>query len=187
MPFTVVYDASVLYPAPIRDLLMEISIEGLVFARWTDRIHDEWQRNLIAKRPELAEPLARTLELMQKALPDATVRNYEALIENLELPDANDRHVLAAAIKCGAQTIVTANLKDFPPEYLDLWDIEVQSPDIFLEHQLDLAGGVVINCAKRIRARLRNPPVSSPDYLETLAGAGAPITADKLREFETVI
>ena len=166
---------------------MEVAIEGLVLAKWTDRVYKEWTSNLIANRPELANPVHRTLHLMQVALPDASVHHYEPLVGGLTLPDPDDRHVLAAAIKCGAQTIVTANLKDFPAEALEVWDIEAQSPDEFLEHQLGLAEGVVVACAKRIRARLCNPPVSAAEYLETLAGAGAPVTADKLQEFESLI
>ena len=111
MPFTVVFDACVLYPAPIRDLLMEVAIEGLVLAKWTDRIHKEWTSNLIANRPELANPVHRTLHLMQVALPDASVHHYEPLVGGLTLPDSDDRHVLAAAIKCGAQTLQSTRVR----------------------------------------------------------------------------
>ena len=108
MVFTVVFDAYVLYPAPVRDLLMEIAIAGLVAAKWSEDIHDEWLQNLAENRPDISrEKLERTKELMDEAVPDAIVRNYEPLIECLELPDPNDRHVLAEAIKSGAQTVMT--------------------------------------------------------------------------------
>lgn len=114
-PFTAVYDACVLYPAPLRDLLMWLALSGRFRARWTQEIHGEWKRNLLKNRTDLTmEQLDRTSELMDRAIPDACVCDYEALITGLSLPDPNDRHVLAAAIRCGAGVIVTFNLKDFP-------------------------------------------------------------------------
>ena len=114
MRYTVIFDACVLYPAPLRDILLRLATTGLFTAKWTDQIHDEWIRNAVKKRPELKDKLPRTRELMNRAVPDSLVTGYEFLIESLELPDSNDRHVLAAAIRSGAQAIVTFNLKDFP-------------------------------------------------------------------------
>ena len=106
-PFTAVYDACVLYPAPLRDLLMWLALSGRFRARWTQEIHGEWKRNLLKNRTDLTmEQLDRTSELMDRAIPDACVCDYEALITGLSLPDPNDRHVLAAAIRCGAGVIV---------------------------------------------------------------------------------
>jgi hypothetical protein len=97
--FTVIFDACVLYPAPLRDLLMNIALTDLFRARWTEIIHDEWTGNLLAKRDDLTkEQLDRTVGLMNKAVPDCLVTNFEDLIPSLALPDENDRHVLAAAI-----------------------------------------------------------------------------------------
>ncbi|MES9881867.1 MAG: PIN domain-containing protein [Sedimenticola sp.] len=118
MRYTVIFDACVLYPAPLRDFLLRLSTTGLFSAKWTDRIHDEWIRNLLESRPDLEEKLSRTRELMNQAVPDSLVAGFESLIENLELPDADDRHVLAAAIRSGAQAIITFNLKDFPDDVL---------------------------------------------------------------------
>lgn len=98
MRFVVIYDACVLYPAPLRDLLMRLATTGLFAARWTSLIHDEWTRSLLSRRPELADKLSRTVELMNQAVPDALVTGHEPLIEGLTLPDPDDRHVLAAAI-----------------------------------------------------------------------------------------
>lgn len=187
MSFIVVYDACVLYPAPLRDLLLELAISGLFAAKWTETIHDEWIRGLLRSRPELEERLQNTRRLMNEAVPDSLVENFEPLIDGLQLPDANDRHVLAAAIKCNAQIIVTSNLKDFPPEFLEPYGIEAMHPDEFIEHQFGLSPGVVIAAAKRIRARLKNPKMSQKEYLETLASRGLPVTADLLREFSELI
>jgi hypothetical protein len=119
MAFIVVYDACVLFPAPLRDLLLRIAHAGLVRARWTEAILDECFRSLTAARPELDESaLLRTRSLMNDAVPDCLVKDYEPLVAGLRLPDPDDRHVLAAAVRCGAQVIVTANLRDFPAEHL---------------------------------------------------------------------
>ncbi len=113
--FTALYDACVLYPAPLRDLLMQLALTDLFRARWTEQIHDEWIRNLLKKRPDLTlQQLTRTKELMNSHVRDCLVTNYEYLIPSLELPDPDDRHVLAAAIQGNADVIVTTNLSDFP-------------------------------------------------------------------------
>lgn len=127
--FTALYDACVLYPAPLRDLLMQLALTDLFRARWTDQIHDEWIRNVLENRPDLKpEQLERTRELMNAHVRDSLVTGYESLIENLELPDPDDRHVLAAAIRTRASVIVTFNLTDFPAEVLEPLGIESQHP-----------------------------------------------------------
>ncbi len=187
MRYTVVLDACVLYPAPLRDLLLRLSITGLFSAKWTDQIHDEWIKNLLETRPELKNKLPRTRELMDQAVPDSLVTGYESLIGSLELPDANDRHVLAAAIRAGAQAIITFNLKDFPGDALTQYGIEAMHPDAFIEHQLDLREGEVIATAKQHRASLKNPPKTADEYIETMAAQGLAISADRLREFIDLI
>ena len=139
-PVIAVYDANILYPAPLRDLFIRIAQAGLVLGRWTETIHDEWIRNVLKDNPHLsAERLARTRNLMNEAVRDCLVTGYEDLIASLSLPDPDDRHVLAAAIRAGAAVIVTYNLKDFPAETLARFDIEAQHPDDFLVGLLDQA------------------------------------------------
>jgi len=187
MLYTVVFDACVLYPAPLRDLLLHLSLTGLFSSRWTDQIHDEWIRNLLKARPELKSKLERTRELMNKAVPDSLITDYEPLIESLELPDVDDRHVLAAAIRAGAQAIVTFNLKDFPKDILSRYGIEAMHPDAFIEYQLDLNQGAVVAAAKRHRATLLNPPKTPDEYIETLSAQGLAISAEQLRNFRDLI
>ena len=187
MRFVVVLDACVLYPAPIRDFLVRLATAGLFAAKWTDQIHDEWTRSLLVTRPDLTDALERTRALMDQAVPDCLVEGYEPLIEGLSLPDPDDRHVLAAAIRAGAQAIVTINLKDFPAPSLAPYGIEAVHPDTFLEQQLDLHEGAVVTMAKRHRAALRNPPKCVDAYLATLAAHGLVVTADRLREFANVL
>jgi hypothetical protein len=137
--FTVIYDACVLYPAPLHDLLMRLALTDLYRARWTDMIHDEWTRNVLKQRPDLkAEDLERTRSLMNAHVRDSLVTGFEHLIQSVELPDADDRHVVAAAIHGGASLIVTFNLKDFPPDQLKRYNLAAQHPDDFIFDLLDL-------------------------------------------------
>ncbi len=118
--FTVVYDACLLYPASLRDLAVELARTGLIRAKWTSRIHTEWMQGVLRDRPELDRArLQRVADLMNSAILDCLVTGFEPLEAGLtSLPDPNDRHVLAAAIHCGAQEIVTFNLRDFPEDVL---------------------------------------------------------------------
>nr|WP_281272964.1 PIN domain-containing protein [Salinisphaera halophila] len=182
------FDACVLYPAPLRDFLLNLALTDLFAARWTERIHDEWIDNLLERRPDLArDRLERTRTLMNEAIPDSVVTHYEPLIEGLELPDPNDRHVLAAAIKAGAQTIVPFNLKDFPAKHLEPYDIEAVHPDAFIEYQMTLREGAVVTAAKAQRDTLKKPPISADQLLETLAAQGLVVTAERLAEFKDLI
>ena len=91
--FVAVYDACVLYPAPLRDLLLHLAVTDLFRARWTDRIHGEWIRSVLADRADITDAqLIRTRSLMDTAIPDAVVTGYDGLIDQVTLPDPNDRH-----------------------------------------------------------------------------------------------
>lgn len=183
MRFVVVYDACVLYPAQLRDLLMRLALTGLFAAKWTDEIHDEWMRNVKAKNNHLTdETLARTRSLMNEAVPDCLVTDYEGMADSLALPDDDDLHVVAAAIASGAQTIVTFNLKDFPQAILAKHDIEAVHPDDFIVQQMDLHLGLVLSAVKKHRASLIRPPIDAEQYLELLAGQGLVVTAEKLKD-----
>src|SRR5438046_339093 len=111
----VVLDACVLYPAALRDLLMRMAGHGLIQAKWSEEIHEEWMTAVLRERPDLTrDRLQRTRELMDKHAGDCLVSGYERHMEQLTLPDMNDRHVLAAAVECDADAIVTWNVSDYP-------------------------------------------------------------------------
>lgn len=167
--FTALYDACVLYPAPLRDLLMELAGTGLFRARWTDDIHNEWIENLLEKEPHRERAkLERTRDRMNAAVLDCLVTGYEALNPALTLPDPDDRHVLAAAIRGGADVIVTYNLKHFPDAILSGYGIKARHPDEFVSNLIDLDAEAVYTAVKEQRARLKNPPKSAEDFLRTL-------------------
>jgi len=173
MPFVVLYDASALYGNAQRDLLIRIAQSGLVQAKWTDQILDEMLSNLGRKRPDIpAEKLGILRERMNIAVRDCLVTGYEPLIESLKLPDPDDKHVLAAAIKSGAQVIVTSNLKDFPEAELQQWNVEAKSPDDFVLDQINIDARIVYSCVREIANSRQNPPETVDDVLAELERAG---------------
>ncbi|MEA9393623.1 PIN domain-containing protein [Acerihabitans sp. TG2] len=187
-PYPVVLDACVLYPARLRDLLMHLGLAGLYQPKWSAVIHDEWRRNLLLQRNDITpESLARTTDLMNLALPDANVTGFETLIEGISLPDPDDRHVLAAAIRSNADVIVTLNLKDFPSEVLAEYGIEALHPDDFISDLFDLNHSVALNAVRLQRNALKNPPMTTEEFLEMLLKQGLPMTVKALRNYQFMI
>ena len=167
---------------------MHLAVTDLFRARWTDAIHKEWISSVLHARPDLkAEQLQRTRDLMNAHVRDCLVTGYEPLIQAVTLPDPDDRHVLASAIRAGADVIVTFNLKDFPHEALRPYGMEAQHPDDFLTFQLNHAPNVVCTAAKRHRASLKNPPKDVDEYLTTLEAQGLAQTVSGLRQFAELI
>lgn len=165
-----------------------VALSGRFRAKWSSEIHEEWKASLLRNRADLTRAqLDRTSQLMDEALPDASVENYEDLIEAIALPDENDRHVLAAAIRCGAALIVTFNLKDFPGDVLARYGIEAVHPDDFVDDLFDLDAPVVIEAARRQRARLCNPAMDADDYLDMLRRQGLVQTAKALSDFRMLL
>lgn len=184
MTFIVVYDANVLYPNTLRDLLIRIAQAGLVQAKWTMQILDEMLAALARTRPGIPpHKLDRLRDLMNKSVRDCLVTGYEPLIEGLKLPDPDDRHVLAAAIKSGAQVIVTSNLKDFPSADLEPWGTEAKSPDDFVLDQVGIDAPTVAACVQQISDSRVNPPQDVEDVLSQLERDGlvASIAALRIR------
>ncbi|WP_339477213.1 PIN domain-containing protein [Pseudomonas fluorescens] len=186
--FTAVYDACVLYPAPLRDFLMWLALSGRFRARWTKEIHSEWKRNLLKNRTDLTmEQLDRTSDLMDRAIPEACVIDYEDLVTGLTLPDRDDRHVLAAAIRCGAGVIVTFNLKDFPDVLLAPFGIEAQHPDEFVENLFHLDPSAVVAAAQRQRQQLKNPVMDIESFLNLLQRQGLPRSVQALASYHAIL
>jgi predicted nucleic acid-binding protein len=181
---TAVYDANVLYPSLLRDLLIRIAIAGAVRAHWSEQILDEVFRNLAANRPDL-DPhlLARTRSLMNDAIRDVEVTGFEHLIAELELPDVDDRHVLAAAIHAQAETIVTFNLKDFPTAALSSHGVVAQHPDAFLTERFDENSAIVAEAIRRMSEATRNPHRTVAEIIARLDASDLPILAGRLRGY----
>ncbi|MEG4805972.1 PIN domain-containing protein [Microcoleus sp. F8-D3] len=181
--FTAVYDANILYSAPLRDFFVQLAASKIVKARWTEEIHREWMRNVLINRPDItSEQLARTKNLMNENVENCLVQGYESIIPELELPDPGDRHVLAAAIHSRADFIVTFNLRDFPADKLRQYNIEPLHPDEFILRLLNFNWQIVCQAAEKQRIRLKNPPKTPDEYLETLVELGLPLSATRMRE-----
>ncbi len=181
--FTVVFDACVLYPALLRNVLLQLATTELFRARWTDRIHDEWTRALRASIPDITgEQVARLRHLMNAAVPDCLVTGYQPLMNGLSLPDEDDRHVLAAAIRCRAEVIVTSNLHDFPDQVLAPLGVRAERPDEFVLHLIDLSHAAVCLAIKTVRGRLTKPSYSAHELLDRLRDQGLVGSASRLRQ-----
>ncbi|HEK2897098.1 PIN domain-containing protein [Proteus terrae] len=187
-PYPVILDACVLYPSLLRDLLIRLGIAGLYQPQWTATIHNEWQRNLLKNRPDLtSKQIEHIATLMDKAIPSAMINGYEELIDGLVLPDLNDRHVLAAAIRCNAETIVTFNLKDFPKEKLIKFNIEALHPDEFISDLLDLNHALVLSVIYNQRKNMKKPAMSIQQYFESLLRQSLPMTVKSLEKYTAII
>jgi len=186
--FVALFDACVLHPAPLRDLLLRLAATDLFRARWTDEIHEEWIRSVLAQRADLTrEQLNRTRKLMNDAVPDCLVTGYVGSIGQIALPDPSDRHVLEAAIRCQAGVIVTYNVKHFPADVLDPHGVEVQHPDEFISHLFDLAPGAVCAAARDQRLALRKPSRTVPEMLDTFLALGLATTVSNLTSMQELL
>lgn len=187
-PYPVVLDACVIYPSLLRDLLIHLGLTGLYQPKWTAIIEDEWKRNLLINRDDLtSEQISRTSELMNKAVPDAMITGFESLISGISLPDLDDRHVVAAAVRSDADIIVTYNLKDFPQPSLNSFGIEALHPDDFITDLFDLNQALVLSAVNKQRQSMKKPPKSVDEYLEALLRQGLPQTVKELNKFHLLI
>jgi predicted nucleic acid-binding protein len=154
--FAAVLDANVLYPFMVRDVLLTLAEARLYRPLWTNQITDEWASHLVAAKPLLSAKIADTVSTMNRAFPEAVVEGYEDLVSALNLPDPDDRHVMAAALRGGATVIITENLKDFPDKTLAEYDIEAHTADEFVLNLLHLHSIEAIAALKRMRTRYNN-------------------------------
>ena len=174
-------DANVLYSASIRDITLQLARNNMIRVRWTSAIQDEWTNALLIRSRHInRDSLLRTRHKMDAAFRGALVLDYEHLIEGLDLPDPNDRHVLAAAIRANCNVLVTHNLRHFPPMTLKPYGLQVEAPDSFLVQQLRSNPSGFLASIRRILARLRNPPYSAEEYLMNIRTAGLNATAAEL-------
>ncbi len=177
--FTCVLDTNVIYPLWIRDLLLWFAYHDLYTPKWSKHIFDEWLE--VMKRKGISEEEAiKRAEKVNDAFPDALVKNYEPLIETLKLPDAKDKHVLAAAIKTNANLIVTNNLKDFPTNYLSSFGLSAKCADDFFTDIIDLNHKTSIKAFRDLVINKKKPPYDEYQVLDIFRNNGLKDTADYL-------
>ena len=166
---------------------MHLALTDLFKAHWTEQIHEEWINSLLRTGKYQRDKLERAKALMNMHVRDAIVTDYEAFIETVDLPDPNDRHVLAAAIRCNADAIITINLKHFPPSALNAYGVEPLHPDDFIYYQIDMEPAICCSAFKQQRQALKKPPMDVNTFLGKLQNQQLPQTVAKLKEFEALL
>lgn len=184
----VVYDACILFSPALRDLLMYLFAVDAVEARWSERIQEEWIRSVLKRRPHVTrKQLEKAKKAMNERFPEGLVTGYEYLIETLQLPDLDDRHVLAVAIHSGASVIVTNNLNDFQSFELSRRRIKAVSPDEFLDQWSSVNPAGVLDAAREHRASLTRPSKTVDEFLVSLEKQKLSKTVAFLREHRNEI
>lgn len=179
--FTAVIDANVMFPVVVRDYLIWLSVYDLYSPMWSSKLIDEFTAIFEKKGLDVSQSkIQRQVDLMNRACPDALTLKYENLIDSVELPDENDRHVVAAAIKSNANVIVTYNLKDFPEDYLNSIGLNVVDPDSFIADMIDLSPERCCDAFREMVLKKKKPPYDEPQYIEILKRNGLAQTAFEL-------
>ena len=177
--FKCVLDTNVIYPLEIRDILFWFAFHELYTIKWSKHIFDEWLSVMIRKNVDINEAEKR-IKKAEKAFPDAYVHNYEPLMDKLNLPDKNDCHVLAAAIKTNADLIVTNNIKDFPEDYLSLFDLKAKTADDFLTDLIDLNQKQSVKAFRDLVLNRNSPHLNEFEMLDIFRNRNLEKTANYL-------
>jgi predicted nucleic acid-binding protein len=180
--YTAVLDACVLFSRLQRDVLLSLAHADLYTARWSQTIEAEWTSAILKHYPQASLKIPHLIKQMREAIPDCLIVEYELLIAELELPDENDRHVLAAAIRGNADAIVSLNVRDFPVKVLSQFDIEIQTPDQFVLNQILLHPPRALSAIKKMRERWGRPSMSALDMVELFERRHLSQTAAHLRD-----
>ncbi len=186
--FTALLDACVLASPLKRNLLLSLAEAEFFRPRWSERIMGETERAIekLMSDKGFENPTAdaaRARSAMERAFEDAMVTGFENLEAGFgDLPDAGDRHVLAAAVKTRASIIVTDNLRDFPDAILHPLDLEAKDADAFIADTIDLRVAQAVPVLRRMRARLKRPEKTPETLLLDMEKIGLTLTADALRD-----
>lgn len=180
-----VLDANVLYPQFMRDVLLRLAVAEIFRPRWTEQIHEEWTRNVLADYPDIpAERIAGVRRLMERAFPEARVKNYRSLKNRFAGVHSGDRHVAAAALASGARFIVTRNLRHFPTAALAPFSIRAIDPDPFIAQFLARDPDTVRAVLEQHRKGLRKPPLNPDQYRAAFVTSGLIATAARLDDLK---
>jgi len=170
---TVFLDANVLYPAPVRDFILSLAQQGILNPKWTEEVQEEWVRNLLLNKPHLSRSeLEKTIIQMNNAFPDAQVEEYSHLIPLIQLPDPKDTHVVAGAKHGICTSILTFNLKDFPPKELAKYGTCPVHPDDFLSDLIQKSKENSLLAFTTQVFRLKNPTMTALEVIGYLKKSG---------------
>jgi predicted nucleic acid-binding protein len=170
--FPVFFDACTLFGITLSDVVLRLADAGAFRPLWSETVLEEIRRNAVLRGFD-AVGIDRRLDTMRQYFPDAMVDGYEDLVHAMTC-DEKDRHVLAAAARAGADSIVTFNTRDFPPASVAPFAVDVVHPDDFLLDQLDLFPSTVCAVLRELSEDYVAPPMTVADVLETLERAGTP-------------
>lgn len=176
--YTAVLDACVLVPIALADTLLRVAEKGLYRPLWSDRILGEAQEAIEEIHPGI--DIAKRFTSMREAFGDALITGWDEIEPRIPLPDRDDWHVVATAIRGGADAIITANLADFPATALGPLGLEAIHPDEFLLDQLDLSPPTLLRVIQEQATRTRKPPLTPRDLATLLGRAGVPGFADEI-------
>lgn len=166
-------DANVLHPAFVRAAMLWFADERLFRPAWSPTILEEWRRSVKRRHPDLTDERVNVWQqLMVEQFPDAEITGYEPLINALNLPDPDDRHVLAAAIVGKCQGIITTNRKHFPLSAITPFAMEVVHPDDFIVNIIDIDPVRALTACRRHRQAMAATNPSPDQFLERFAAAG---------------
>jgi predicted nucleic acid-binding protein len=179
MAFPAFLDTCALYGGYLCDTLLRLAEADVFRPLWSADVLAELDRNL-RERGLPAAAVEHRITEMRRAFPDAEVTGYQPLIASMTC-DEKDRHVLAAAVRARAEVLVTFNVRDFPPESTNAYDVEILDTDSFLLDQLDLYPGLVMSALQRQSNAYKRPETVLPDLLTRLAAAGVPGFAAEAR------
>ena len=179
MAFPVFFDTCSIYGAGLSDLLLTLAERDVYRPLWSADVLAELRRVLL-EAGITRDAVDHRISAMNDAFPDAVVSDYESLLPQMTC-DANDRHVLAAAVRGGAEVVVTFNLKHFPSASLSMWNLSVVPPDDFLLDQLDLYPDSVIDAVTQVPASYEKPPVTTSEFLGLLECSGVQRFAQTVR------
>ena len=189
--YTCIVDACSLVGVLRRNILLSLAEAEFYRLRWSEDILSETEE-AIAKillkinysADEASSKANDSIEAMKLAFPESCVEDYEALIASLNgLPDPDDAHVVAAAIKTSASMIVTENIKDFPSEVLNVFELEAKTTDEFIADTIELDVGRAVAAIARMRARFERPSLTPSELLLKMESQGLVISADSLRPY----
>lgn len=187
--FTAFVDACTLAGALKRNLLLTLAEAEFFRLRWSAEVLTETQsaieKMLSGKGvTDAVDRAARARQNMEDAFEDALVVDFGGfLCVCASLPDPNDAHVLAAALKTQAAMIVTDNLKDFPAHLLAPLNIEARSSDAFIADTIALDPGRAVAALRRMRNRLKRPEKTAELLLLDMEAVGLVETVDVLRPY----
>lgn len=183
--YTATIDACVLAGALPRNMALSLAEAGFFRPRWSAEILAETERAIcsIHQKRGAADPEAaanRHCDAIRRAFPEAMTKGYENLIPECELPDKDDRHVLAAAIQAGASVIVTDNTKHFPGASIAPFNIIASTADDFLADVIDLETPGAVAALRTMRRRFKKPELDAESLILKIESAGLSQTANLL-------